>query len=200
MSKLSLNKASLHRENAKLKRYRQYLPSLDLKRRQLMVERGKCQAAVEDTQVLIAKCRQRAADTLPMLAYEAYDIGRLIRISTIEIGSENIVGTLVPTLKTLDFAVQHYSLYAKPHWVDQFIDMQQQLITLKIHLDIYQQRLQRLTVAAKKVTQKVNLFEKVLIPRSQDNIRRIKIFLSDAERADIVRAKITKQLRVGQAI
>jgi V/A-type H+-transporting ATPase subunit D len=61
---------------------------------------------------------------------------------------------------------------------------------------VEEQRLQLLNLAVRKVTQKVNLFDKVLIPKTQQNIRKIRIFLSDAERAGVVRAKMTKQLRL----
>jgi V/A-type H+-transporting ATPase subunit D len=66
---------------------------------------------------------------------------------------------------------------------------------LKIRSGIDRQRLEILDVAVKKVTQRVNLFDKLLIPRAEQNIKKIRIFLSDTERANVVRAKITKQKR-----
>jgi V/A-type H+/Na+-transporting ATPase subunit D len=51
----------------------------------------------------------------------------------------------------------------------------------------------------KKVTQRVNLFEKVLIPRTQAHIRKIQIFLGDAERAGVVTAKLAKAKQVEAA-
>ncbi|MEM6429093.1 MAG: V-type ATP synthase subunit D, partial [Deinococcota bacterium] len=47
--------------------------------------------------------------------------------------------------------------------------------------------------AVKRTTQRVNLFDKVLIPNAQETIRRIQIFLADADRAAVVRAKLAKQ-------
>jgi V/A-type H+-transporting ATPase subunit D len=41
-------------------------------------------------------------------------------------------------------------------------------------------------------TQRVNLFEKKLIPELRENIRRIKIFLGDDETAAVGRAKLAK--------
>ena len=41
-------------------------------------------------------------------------------------------------------------------------------------------------------TQRVNLFEKVMIPRTQENIRVIKIYLGDMQTAEVVRGKIAK--------
>ena len=40
--------------------------------------------------------------------------------------------------------------------------------------------------------QRVNLFEKVMIPNTQDNIRRIRIALGDQMTAGVARAKIAK--------
>ena len=43
--------------------------------------------------------------------------------------------------------------------------------------------------AVRRVTQRVNLFEKVLIPNAKRDIARIQIFLSDVERAAVVTSK-----------
>ena len=48
------------------------------------------------------------------------------------------------------------------------------------------------------MTQRFNLFDKVLIPRARDNIRRIAIYLADAERAAVVNSKIAKRKRERQ--
>ena len=44
----------------------------------------------------------------------------------------------------------------------------------------------------KKVMQRVNLFEKIKIPETQDNIRRIRIAVGDQMTAGVARAKIAK--------
>ncbi|MCK5553153.1 MAG: V-type ATP synthase subunit D, partial [Deltaproteobacteria bacterium] len=45
-----------------------------------------------------------------------------------------------------------------------------------------------------KIVQRVNLFEKVLIPAAKENIKYIQTFLADSERAAVVRSKITKAM------
>ncbi|MEM8855996.1 MAG: V-type ATP synthase subunit D, partial [Pseudomonadota bacterium] len=40
-----------------------------------------------------------------------------------------------------------------------------------------------------------NLFDKVLIPTSRANIKKIRIYLSDEEMASVVRSKISKRKR-----
>jgi V/A-type H+/Na+-transporting ATPase subunit D len=60
---------------------------------------------------------------------------------------------------------------------------------------VYRERVARMQGAVRRVTQRVNLFEKVLIPNAKQNIARIQIFLSDVERAAVVTSKIAKGKR-----
>ncbi|WP_341328697.1 V-type ATP synthase subunit D [Methylotuvimicrobium sp. KM2] len=200
MARLSLNKASLHKESAKLKRYRQYLPSLDLKRRQLMAERAKGLAQLKTTELQIEQCRQKVSETLPMVSYRDINLNDLVKVSAVEIGEENIVGITVPILRKVDLVTMTYSPYLKPHWADALVVQLKLMLELKLRQQVDRRRLTILEAAVKKVTQKVNLFDKVLIPKTERNIRKIRIYLSDAERADVVRAKMTKQLRIKQGV
>jgi V/A-type H+-transporting ATPase subunit D len=43
------------------------------------------------------------------------------------------------------------------------------------------------------VTQRVNLFEKVKIPESKENIRRINIYIGDQQTNSVGRSKIAKK-------
>lgn len=195
MARLSLNKAALQKESSKLKRYQHYLPSLELKRQKLVVERAKGWSQFEKTRHRINACQQLVAETLPMMSHLDIDLGHLVRVKNVELENENIVGINLPVFKSIQLDCKPYSPYLTPHWVDGVVVQLRLMLELQCQHLVEQQRLQMLNVAVRKVTQKVNLFDKVLIPKTQLNIRKIKIFLSDAERADVVRAKMTKQFR-----
>jgi V/A-type H+-transporting ATPase subunit D len=62
-------------------------------------------------------------------------------------------------------------------------------------MQVEEKRLSLLNYAVQKITQRVNLFDKVLIPQAQAYIKKIQIYLSDAERAQVVQAKISKNKR-----
>ncbi len=47
--------------------------------------------------------------------------------------------------------------------------------------------------AERSATQRFNLFDKVLIPQTKANIKKIQIYLADAERAGFVNSKIAKR-------
>jgi V/A-type H+-transporting ATPase subunit D len=196
MARLSFSKAALHHQGTLLKRYRQYLPSLDLKRQQLIAERNKAAAALKHTENQIQKNLDYVREQLPMLADLKIDLNQLVRAGTIERASENIVGIQLPVVKSVQIIRHNYSFLTKPHWVDNTVNQLADMMELEIHRQFARKRLDILDQAVKKVTQRVNLFDKVLIPRTRQNIAKIKIFLSDAERAAVVRAKITKQNRI----
>jgi V/A-type H+-transporting ATPase subunit D len=65
----------------------------------------------------------------------------------------------------------------------------------RLAVQVAKERVRRLDYAVRRITQRVNLFEKILIPTAKKNIKRIQIFLGDAERSAIVRSKIAKAMR-----
>ncbi|NOQ14523.1 MAG: V-type ATP synthase subunit D [Methyloprofundus sp.] len=196
MARLAYSKSSLSKESAKLKRYKQFLPSLDLKRQQLAAERKKAQQTLRQTELEIEQCYQKSAEMLPMLADKSIHVHNLVKVAQLEMTEENVVGVHLPVIKKLTIEVQAYSLFTEPHWVDQLVVQLKIMMRLKLQYQTEQQRVASLSEAVKKVTQRVNLFDKVLIPKAQQDIRKIRIYLSDLERAGVVRAKSTKQKRL----
>jgi V/A-type H+/Na+-transporting ATPase subunit D len=200
MARQLFSKAALHKEVAQVKRYKQFLPSLDLKRQQLIVERYKAAASLATIEEQICQCRIVITENLPMISDIRIALNELVTISGVSVGYENNAGVNLPMIKTIDVAIKPYSTYAKPHWVDQAVIELKAMLELKVRLQIAQRRLDIINAAVKKVTQRVNFFDKILIPRAEQTIKKISIFLSDAERSGIVRAKITKQKRLKKGV
>lgn len=195
MPRFALNKSSLQKERERLKLLERLLPSLDLKRRQLLLELQKATTEVAKREHELAARQAEIGRQLPMLATEAIDVAGLVRLQKVVIEQENVVGVRLPVLRDLRFTVAEYSFLAKPAWVDVLILRLQETITLRLHLQVAQQRVAILAKAVRRVTQRLNLFEKILIPQTKQNIKKIQIYLGDAERAAVVRAKLAKQKR-----
>jgi V/A-type H+-transporting ATPase subunit D len=70
MARLQLNKSSLAREQKHLRTYERFLPSLDLKRQQLMGERARARHQIEETRRRIEDLAREVGRTLPMMANE----------------------------------------------------------------------------------------------------------------------------------
>lgn len=199
MAKMSLTKSALLHETRQLKSFRRFLPSLDLKRRQLIAERAKARRQLDDTLDAQQNLRAYVRRELPMLFNHEVELPQMVRLEEVVLGEENILGTLLPVLDEIKITRRSYSYLARPHWVDTLVDKMVEMIELKVLQRIQQKRFALLDAAVQKITQRVNLFDKVLIPRSEERIRKIRIHLADVERAAVVRAKIAKSRRPGVA-
>ncbi len=195
MAKLALNKATLNREGRKLKAFRQFVPALDLKRKQLLSERQASRQQLQLLQQQLEEISIAVADLLPMLTGSKIKPEQLLKVKQVELRYVNLVGLELPELATLVITPQQYSKLSTPHWLDPLLQLQQQALEAEIKIRICRQRLELLEVGLQKTTQRLNLFDKVMIPQAQANMRKIQIALSDAERAGVVRAKIAKNKR-----
>lgn len=194
MAKTALNKSALHKQREQLKLYRKVLPSLELKRQQLALEVAQARTGLARHETELADHRERVAEQLPMLANREIDVDGLVRVSAVRVGEENIVGVRVPVLEGIDTSVSDYSLLAKPHWVDVLVAELQAVAELWARVQLARKQVSVLARAERRITQRVNLFEKILIPDAEQNIKRIRVYLGDAERDAVVRAKLSKAL------
>jgi V/A-type H+-transporting ATPase subunit D len=192
MATLALNKTSLHKENERLRTFERFLPTLDLKRKQLLMERAKAAATLAGVQADLSAIQGIVAAQLPMVSNELVDLTKLVEVTDVQLTTENVVGAYVPVLKSFECQTRPYGYLGRPHWVDSIAVRLREMLELSIRIQVARRRFELLEVAARKITQRVNLFEKVLIPRTRQNIKRIRLFLSDAERISVVQAKIAK--------
>ena len=109
-----------------------------------------------------------------------------------EFDEENVVGVRLPLLARVECEVADYSLLARPAWVDLVVDRLKQVAEERTRLLVLAERVRILELHERRTTQRVNLFEQILIPTAKRNIQRIQIFLGDAERAAVVRSKLAK--------
>ena len=196
MAILALNKTSLHKENLRLKTFERFLPTLDLKRKQLLMERAKAASELKVIQSELAVLEDLVGERLPMVSNELVDLTKLVEVTDVKLREENVVGAYVPVLESVTTETRPYGFLVRPHWVDNVAIRLKEILELRVKIQVARQRFDLLEIAARKITQRVNLFEKVLIPRTRQNIKQIRLFLSDAERISVVQAKIAKGKQV----
>jgi V/A-type H+-transporting ATPase subunit D len=192
MAKIKLSKNSLQQQQQQLKLYKRLLPSLDLKRRQLTVEAQKARAEHKAAQATTETLDAHIGEQLPMLADTNVDLSGLVKMTGYRVGEQNVVGTRLPILEHVEFAVTEYSRLATPAWIDILVQRLKDAAEARVRIRIAEQRVQTLDRAVRRITQRVNLFEKILIPNAKENIQKIRIYLGDAERAAVVTSKLAK--------
>jgi len=192
MARLKLSKSGLAEQRAQLDLCKRTLPSLDLKRRQLTVELAKARRAHAEARVAVDALETRVGEELPMLANPDIEVRGLVKMTAFELDEENVVGVRLPRLTRVECEVADYSLLARPAWVDLVVDRLKEIAEEQTRLLVLAERVRILQLHERRTTQRVNLFEQILIPTAKRNIQRIQIFLGDAERAAVVRSKLAK--------
>lgn len=192
MATLALNKSVLKRERERLARFRRFLPSLDLKRKQLVAEFNRARRALAEQTQEMDRFLEDKGSLMALLGGSGMDLSGLVQARAVKIKDQNILGVNVPAVEGVDFQVAEFSTLARPFWVDFLVEAVKGMALLRIQRQVAEERVRRLQRAVRRITQRVNLFEKVLIPSAQRNIQRISVFLADADRAAVVRSKIAK--------
>jgi len=195
----ALSKSSLQQQRNKLSLFKRFLPSLELKRQQLTLEYKKAQEALAEAEQGADRASRALPALLPILGSTQMSLGGLVRVRRVDLAEENVLGLKLPTLRGVEFDEAEYSLLATPFWIDDLVTCLEEVATYRLRVQVYRERVARMQGAVRRVTQRVNLFEKVLIPNAERDIARIEIFLSDVERAAVVTSKIAKRKRLRAA-
>jgi V/A-type H+/Na+-transporting ATPase subunit D len=192
MATLTLSKSSLQQQRARLGLFERFLPSLELKRQQLTAEHKKAVQTLAEAEREADQASRALTALLPILGSTPMKLSGLVRVCRVEIADEHVLGLRLPTLRTAEFDVAHYSLLATPFWFDELVKCLKEVVIHRLRLQVWRKRMALLQAAVRRVTQRVNLFEHVLIPTARQSIARIRIFLSDVERSAVVTSKIAK--------
>jgi len=192
MAKIKLTKNELRKQKDSLKRFNRYLPTLQLKKQQLQVERNRIQHKLKEVQVKIQDYKQSVDAWVDVFA-EDVKLRELIKVEKVEIGEGNIAGVDIPVLEKVIFKETEYDLFITPLWVDSGIEALKNTIKLIIEYETIERQLEAIKEELRITTQRVNLFEKIKIPESKEHIKKIQISLADLQTAGVVRGKIAKE-------
>jgi len=192
MEKLKHTKNELKKQKDALRRFMRYLPTLLLKKQQLQLEILKIANAIEKLEEEAAAYRESVYEWVDVFS-EGVSIKEFILVDKVNTATGNIAGTDIPIFESIDFIEKEYDLIKTPLWVDYGIFAAKEMIIFKVKEDILKKQIALIREELRITTQRVNLFEKVKIPESKENIRIINIFLGDAQTAAVVTGKIAKK-------
>lgn len=187
--KYQFNKTSLHELNKQLRIRLRALPTLKNKESALRAE------------VKRAKDKAKELDDALLRKTQEYDYmvrlwgefeHSLVSVEDVEMTVIKIAGVRIPVFKEVIFKVKDYSLFARPPWYSEGVDILKELARIGIEGVFYVEKMHLLEHARKKTTQKVNLYEKVQIPGYETAITKIKRFMEDEENLAKSAMKIVK--------
>ncbi len=194
MAEIKLTKTELRAQQLKYERLRKYLPTLQLKKALLQTEVNNAQVEIEQFRAEFTLCEEKITKFSPLLTERsASDFFFAVEIKDVQVAHENIAGVDIPLFEKVHFEPSRYSLFDTPLWFESAIVQIQELISIREKIRISEEKKRALERELREVSIRVNLFEKILIPRAQDNIKKIKIFLGDQQLAAVSQAKVAKK-------
>ena len=193
MAEIKLTKNELRNQQTQLAQLEKYLPTLQLKKAMLQAEVQEVRQTILKLEREQSQKRQQVEAFSALLATKTtIDPLEAIKVKTVHKRYENIAGVEVPYFEEIEFEELHYSLFETAPWVDAAILELRALTRLVEHIAVTNEQRQALEKEWREVSIRVNLFEKILIPRALENMRKLKVFLGDQELAAVSRAKVAK--------
>ena len=191
MAKVRLTKYELKKQQDDLKRFVRFLPMLELKARQLLLEINRVRAELELLDAEIGDFDGAVESWVAVFA-EPVDLHALFTVAEVVEDTDNVAGVDLPVLVDVIFENADYDLFATPVWVDRGIATCKTRMRLVVARQVALRQLALLRDEWRITSQRIKLFEEVKIPRARESIRRIRIFLGDQQTAAVVRGKIAK--------
>jgi V/A-type H+/Na+-transporting ATPase subunit D len=191
MAKVKLTKNELKRQKDNLRRFTRYLPTLELKKKQLLVEIAKIQTEIERVESEMEKTDRQVAAWADVFA-EDVALDDMISISEIKTSEGNIAGIEIPIFEDVVFEESEVDLFTTPVWVDNGLEVVREQMNRRAFLQVAKKQQEIIRDELRVTIQRIKLFEEVKIPEARENIRVIQIFLADQQTAEVVRGKIAK--------
>ncbi len=193
MAKIKLTKNELKVQKDALKMYRRYLPTLTLKKQQLQSEIRTIEIKADEVRRAKAELEEGFNDWIAVFSEKNAFPDGIVTVSDIRKGRGNIAGVDIPTYEGATFSRGEYDLYATPLWVDIAAKHMERAISLDLEAEVLDEQVRLLQNELRATSQRVNLFEKVKIPETEENIKKISIYMADQQVSAVVRSKISKR-------
>jgi V/A-type H+-transporting ATPase subunit D len=193
MAKLKKTKNEIKAQREALRRYERFLPTLELKKQQLQREVRRAEAALRDAEAAEEEVLARLRPWVKLLsAAPGLRLGDYVRVAALDLETTNIAGVNVPVLTHVRLESAAVDYVGTPAWLEDAVTALRELTRLRAERLTLERQKELLGEELRITAQRVNLFEKVMIPRAVESIRTIRIALGDAQTAAVARAKIAK--------
>lgn len=191
---LKLTKNELRLQQTRLSQFQKYLPTLQLKKAMLQFEVSVAQIELMRISQEMKLARHQVEDFAPFLLQKVeVHLTQYADILYVKKRYENIAGVEIPIFENIVFKEATYALFDTPAWTDRATEVLREFAEAREKVNIAEEKKRALEKELRSVSIRVNLFEKVLIPRSLENIKKIRIFLSDQQLSLVAQAKVAKK-------
>ena len=193
MATIKLTKNELKAQKDALKMYQRYLPTLTLKKQQLQTEIRSIDQRAKEVREKRKALEAEFSKWIAVFGEQNAFKPDMVTVKNIRKGTGNIAGVTIPIYEGADFSRGDYDLYSTPLWIDLAADRMEKALSYDLEAEVLDEQVRLLSKELRTTTQRVNLFEKVKIPETKANIKKITVYLGDQQVAAVVRGKISKK-------
>jgi V/A-type H+-transporting ATPase subunit D len=193
VAEIKLTKNDLRNQQNRLSTLEKYLPTLQLKKAMLQAVVNEARQQIASLEDAFQALRTNIEEFSALLTEKTHiDPREVAKVASVEKRYDNIAGVEVPEFVGVLFEDYPYRLFDTPAWVDSAIEALQNLVRAQEEINVAEEKKEALEKELRDVSIRVNLFEKILIPRALANIKKIKVFLGDQQLAAVSQAKAAK--------
>jgi V/A-type H+-transporting ATPase subunit D len=179
--------------------YQRYLPTLMLKKQQLQAEIWNTDVKIKELAQEKEKVDESFKSWIGVFGEKGIFTPNILKIIHIKTSTGNIAGVPIPVFEGAEFEIAIYDLINTPLWLDTAVEKMKKVLVIDLEAKTLEEQRRRLDKELRVTTQRVNLFEKVKIPETRTNIKKIQVYLGDQQTAAVVRGKIAKRAMSAKA-
>ena len=197
--RIKLNKVCLREQKQKLAMYERFLPALEARKQQFLLELAKVRNAVREQQNIMIERLEEITSWSPVYWDLQKILPSFILIREVKRQSKNVAGLKIPEFREVIFNNPPYSLFTTPYSFEMVLSKTREAIALREHIKVLKEQEGIISEGFRKTSQRINLYEQRLIPDCREAIRKITVYLQDQQAAAVGVAKVAKRLS-GEAL
>ncbi|HBL52788.1 MAG TPA: hypothetical protein DDZ34_01735 [Syntrophaceae bacterium] len=192
--RIKLNKVSLREQKQKMALYQRFLPALEARKQQFLMQLGVVRKDIRKQENALAQLIADMALWVPLVRDMEGQLKPFIKIRQIRVALHNVAGLKIPLFEEVVFEDPSYSVFATSYSFEIVLERLREAIRRREKLKILLEQERILADGFRKTSQRINLYEQRLIPECREALRKIAVYLQDQQAAAVGVAKVAKRL------
>jgi V/A-type H+-transporting ATPase subunit D len=192
--RIKLNKVSLRDQKQKLTLYQRFLPALEARKQQFLMQLAVIRRETRQQECALAALLTEMAPWSALIR----DMEGLLRyhltIREVSLSRRNVAGIRIPVFEEVVFADPSYSVFATPYSFETVLSRLRAGFVLREEIAVLREQERILSEGIRRTSQRINLYEQRLIPGCEHAVRRITVYLQDQQAAAVGVAKVAQQM------
>ncbi|MEN6638232.1 MAG: V-type ATP synthase subunit D [Smithella sp.] len=192
--RIKLNKVSLREQKQKMALYQRFLPALEARKQQFLMQLGVVRKDIRKQENALAQLIEDMALSSPLVRDMEGQLKPFIKILQFRVSTHNVAGLKIPLFEEVVFEDPSYSVFATSYSFEIVLERLREAIRRREKLKILLKQERILADGFRKTSQRINLYEQRLIPECREALRKIAVYLQDQQAAAVGVAKVAKRL------